>query len=192
MGFTSIAQYLKRAIYDALTGANNPSSANVFATINDIKNITVVSSTTPLSHTGDTNETVKYTEEIPANTFTTHDKIDKEILASAIGLSGIKTIKCYVNTTPDLAGTPVLISTYFTNNLAYSLLSSFFVDSNSSMKSYKPGNSNSATYWGSSNGSLSTFSIDWTVQQYLVLSVQLANAADLIKLEGIFLNRSRK
>ena len=41
MGFTSIGQYLKRAIYDALTGANNPSSANVFATINDIKNIGV-------------------------------------------------------------------------------------------------------------------------------------------------------
>jgi len=189
---TKIRQFLKKVFYDAIALANNPSSANVFATINDIKDITVVLNTTPLSHTGNTAETVKFTESIPAGTFTTHDKIFKEILASAIGTAGVKTIKTYINTTADLTGSPVLISTYFTNNLAYSLLSSFFVDSNSSMKSYKPGNSNSATYWGSSNGSLGSFAIDWTVQQYLVVTVQLAVSTDVIQLEAIFLNRSRK
>lgn len=155
-------------------------------------NITVVLSTTPASHTGDTIETVKYTASIPVNTYTTHDKITQEILASAIGTSGIKTIKTYINTTPDLSGTPILTSTYSTNNLGYSLLSSFFVDSNSSMKSYKPGNANSATYWGSSNASLGSFAINWTIQQYLVVTVQLAYSTDIIQLEGIFLNRSRK
>lgn len=155
------------------------------------KDKTIALTITPSSHTGNTTETVKYTVSIPANTFTTGDKIYQEILATAIGLAGVKTIKTYINTTADLAGTPVLISTYFTNNLLYSLLSSFFVDSNSSMKSYKSGSSNSATYWGSSNASLGTFSIDWTVQQYLVLSVQLANAADLIKLEALIFKRER-
>ena len=155
------------------------------------KDKTIALTITPSSHTSNTTETVKYTVSIPANTFTTGDKIYQEILATAIGLAGVKTIKTYINTTADLAGTPVLISTYFTNNLLYSLLSSFFVDSASTMKSYKPGSSNSATYLGSSNASLGTFSIDWTVQQYLVLSVQLANATDLIQLEALIFKRER-
>lgn len=165
---------------------------HTLAGLDDIKNITVVLNTTPSSHTGDINETVKFTESIPAGTYTTHDKIIQEILASAIGSFGIKTIKTYINTTANLAGTPILISTYSTNNLIYSLLSSFFVDSNSSMKSYKPGSSNAATYWGSSNSSLGSFAINWTIQQYLVVTVQLASSTDVIQLEGIFLNRSRK
>lgn len=156
------------------------------------KNITVVSTITPLSHTGNTNETVMYYEEIPAGTFTTGDRIYQEILLTAIGLSGVKTIRTYMNTTPGLSGTPILISTYSTNNLLYSLLSSFFVDSNSSMKSYKLGSTNISSYWGSSNSSLGIYAIDWTVQQYLVVTVQLANSADLIKLEVIFLKRERK
>lgn len=165
---------------------------HTIAGLDDIKNIAVVLTTTPLSHTGSTTETIKYTEQIPANTFTTHDKITKEILASAIGLGGNKTIKCYVNTTPNLSGTPVLISTYSTNNLGYSLISSFFVDSNSSMKAYKPGTSNLSTYWGSSNASLGTFAINWGVSQYLVVTVQLAVNTDIIQLESIYLKRDRK
>ncbi len=155
-------------------------------------NISVVVNTTPSSHTGNINETIKYTAPIPANTFTAPSKMYQEILASATGGLGIKTIKTYINTTANLAGTPVLISTYFTNNLEYSLLSSFFIDSASSMKSYKAGNSNVATFWGSSNSLLATFAIDWTIQQYLVVTVQLAVLTDLIQLEAIYLERNRK
>lgn len=210
-GYQLIAQYLK-TVSDELQLVNSGNFAAVLniaaltanrniviqnkdhtiAGLDDIKDITIVSSTTPSSHTGDINETVKFTESIPAGTYITHDKIIQEILASAIGSSGIKTIRTYINTTANLAGTPILISTYSTNNLGYSLISSFFVDSKSSMKSYKPGNSNLATYWGSSNASLGRFAINWTIQQYLVVTVQLAYSTDIIQLEGIFLNRSRK
>lgn len=154
------------------------------------KDKTIALTVTPASHTGNTTETVKYTVSIPANTFTTGDRIYQEILATAVGTNGVKTIRTYINDTADLT-TPILISTYFTNNLQYSLLSSFFVDSTSSMKSYKLGSTNAAVFTGSSNSAIGTYTIDWTVQQYLVLSVQLANSADLIQLEALIFKRER-
>lgn len=154
------------------------------------KDKTIALTVTPASHTGNTTETVKYTVSIPANTFTTGDRIYQEILATAIGSAGVKTIRTYINDTADLV-TPVLISTYFTNNLAYSLTSSFFVDSSSTMKSYKLGSTNAAVFTGSSNAAIGTYTIDWTVQQYLVLSVQLATGTDLIQLEALILKRDR-
>ena len=157
----------------------------------DVGNVTVLLTTTSSSHTGNINETIVYSDEIEAGTFTTNDRIYQELLLTAIGTNGVKTIRTYINTTNNLSGSPVLISTYFTNNLLYSLLSSFFVDSNSSMKSYKAGYSNSATYWGSSNASLGSYSVDFTVTQYYIVSVQLASAADVIQLVGVLLNRNR-
>lgn len=154
------------------------------------KDKTIALTVTSASHTGNTTETVKYTVSIPANTFTTGDRIYQEILATAIGGAGVKTIRTYINNTADLV-TPVLISTYFTNNLAYSLTSSFFVDSSSTMKSYKLGSTNTAVFTGSSNTAIGTYSIDWTIDQYLVLSVQLANSADLIQLEALIFKRDR-
>lgn len=158
----------------------------------DVGNITVVLNTTSVSHTGNTNETILYTEVIPSDTFGLNTKLNQEVLLSAIGLGGVKTIKSYINTTNNLTGSPVLISTYFTNNLVYSLLSSFFVDSTSSMKSYKPGTSNSATFWGSGNGLIGTFAINWAIEQFLIVTVQLANGTDLIQLDGVFIERKKK
>lgn len=156
-----------------------------------MKNIILLQSTTTASHTGGTTETVLYTGLIPANTFTTHDKIFQEILATAVGVAGIKTIRTYFNTTANLAGTPVLFSTYFTNNLLYSLVRGGWITSPTTMKGYLLGTSNTAVFTGSGNGIMGTFTIDWTVDQYLVLSVQLASAADTFQLEGISLKRER-
>lgn len=156
-----------------------------------LKNITLLQSTTTASHTGGTTETVLYTGLVPANTFTTHDKIFQEILATAVGIAGIKTIRTYFNTTANLAGTPVLFSTYFTNNLLYSLVRGGWITSTTTMKGYLLGTSNLSIFTGSSNGAMGTFTIDWAVDQYLVLSVQLASAADAFQLEGISLKRER-
>ena len=155
------------------------------------KNKTIVATTTTSSHTGNTSNTILYSCEIAAGTLTTNDRLYQELLLTAIGTNGVKTIKTYINTTNNLSGSPVLISTYSTNNLLYSLLSSFFIDSTTSMKSYKTGISNSATFWGSGNSVLGTYSIDFTVTQYYIVAVQLASAADVIQLEGVLLNRNR-
>jgi len=157
----------------------------------DVGNVTVLLTTTPSSHTGNTNETIVYSDEIAGETFTTNDKMYQELLLTSIGLNGVKTIRTYFNTTNDLSGSPILISIYFSNNLLYSLLSSFSVDSTSSMKSYKLGTTNLSTYWGSSNSAMGTFSIDFTVKQFFIVTVQLANSLDIIKLETAFLNRYR-
>ena len=157
----------------------------------DIGNITVLLTTTTSSHTGNMTETIVYSDEIEAGTFTTNDKIYQELLLTAIGLNGVKTIRTYLNTSNDLSGSPVLISTYFTNNLLYSLSSSFFINSTTSMKSYKGATTNLATSWGSRNGDLGTYSIDFTVTQYYIVAVELASAADVIQLEAALLNRNR-
>jgi|SRR5690606_15839796 len=155
------------------------------------KNKTIVATTTTSSHTGNTSETILYSYELAAGTFTTNDRMYQELLLTAIGINGVKTIRTYINTTNNLSGSPVLISTYYTNNLLYSLVSSFFVDSTTSMKSYKSGISNLATFWGSSNSASGSYSIDFTVTQYYIVSVQLASSTDVIKLEAAFLNRNR-
>lgn len=159
--------------------------------LTDHKNKTIVATTTTSSHTGNTSNTILYSCEIAAGTFTTNDRIYQELLLTAIGLNGVKTIRTYINTTNNLSGSPVLISTYFTNHLLYSLISTFFVDSTTSMKSYKSGTSNSSNFFGSNSSALGSFSIDFTVTQYYIVSVQLASAADVIQLESALLNRNR-
>lgn len=159
--------------------------------LTDYKNKTIVATTTTSSHTGNTSETILYSCEIAAGTLTTNDRLYQELLLTAIGTNGVKTIRTYLNTSNDLSGSPVLISTYYKNNLLYSLLSSFFIDSTTSMKSYKGATISSSTFWGSSNSDLGTYSIDFTVTQYYIVSVQLASADDVIQLQGVLLNRNR-
>src|SRR3990167_2842258 len=157
-----------------------------------VKNITVISSTTTTAiHTGTVAETYITGWEVPAGTFTTNDRFYFEYLVRAVGGLGVKTIRVYTNTTNNLAGTPVLIATYSTNNLLYSICKLAFLSATNALRSKLGGTTNSTANYGSDNSGFTTFTIDFTVQQYIVVSFQLANAGDAIYLEAFYLERSR-
>lgn len=156
-----------------------------------IKDKTIILNTTQVSHTGTVAKTVKFTQSIPASTFTANDKINMDLFLTAVGGAGVKTIEVYLNTTADLAGSPVLIGTYATNNLRYGLLYNYWVDSATTMKSFKSGAENSSTFWGSTNSGTGTFTVDFAVEQFLVIAFTLANAGDTLNLQAISLERKR-
>jgi hypothetical protein len=114
-----------------------------------------------------------------------------ELFASAVGTAGVKTIKIYFNTTNDISGTPVQVATYFTNQLSYSIARANFIDSTTSMKGFHLSTTNVPSWWASNSALFGTFAIDFTVTQYIVVSVQLASAADSFTLQGFYLERRR-
>jgi hypothetical protein len=193
MGLNSIAQYLKRSIYDALIGANSPSSSNVFATKADIGNKTVASTVIPVPHTGDTDETYLVGLLIPANTYTSTDEIPIHLLANANSNNGTKSIRGYINTTNSLVtGSPVLIMTTATNNLNYDIRRLFFVQSSTNiiglaLQTQSLTIDTGANNAGNANITLPNFNQDL----YFIVSVQLTSALDNFTLRAASIKRER-
>lgn len=197
MGLTSIKQFLKRTIYDGLTGANNPSSTNVFATINDIKNTTVVLTTTPLSHTGDTNETILTSFLIPANTFAAGDLL--MINAQNYKSANVGSVDCLVkiNTSLNLSGAK-LLATHTTANRDVSINRRFFINHLNAASNTR-GNTNPGfscptdlTLVHNYTVSQRSVTIDWGVDQYIMITGKLADSSEVINNEMFSIQRLRQ
>jgi hypothetical protein len=156
------------------------------------KNKIVVLNTTPSSiNTGNTNETYMSGYLIPENIFTTHDRMLLELLATCTTALGIKTIRVYLNSTNDLSGSPLLLMTLATNSRSYNLLRAYWFNSTNTMLCLLSGTANTSSSIGTSTIATTSFSVDFSAQQYLVVSTQLSNGGDDIKIEGVSLRRER-
>ncbi len=190
MGYTSIVQYLKRAIYDALAGANNPSASNVFATKADIGNITVDSITLSASHTGNLLETVIGVLTIPANTYKNGDWL------TFLSIAEVDTDNCfnkvYINSAPNLTGSPTQILYYNQGGSVNIKLFADFLVSGGNLIGWKNGTLNSTTVYGNVTGIAPNFAVDFTQTQYLIYTCQLAINTKVYSLKGWYVERKRK
>lgn len=156
--------------------------AGTVAHLDDIKNFNFIEHT-EASHTGNTTETVLHTIEIPPNTIGVGDCLNSYIQAIAVGLNGVKTWRVYISPNPSLTGAE-LIYNFSTNNLRYMISRKMWVGVGSVIKQFRlPAQNISHGLYGSDDsGVADTAIIDFTTTKYLVVSVQLDNAADVATL----------
>lgn len=155
----------------------------------------VLASASPnTTHTGNTNNTLVYSKLISANVVGAGDCIQISTKFTKPSGSAVNpTVRIYVNTTASLSGA-TLLATYLTNNLNGRF---FLVE--------RTANVDGATtnFISSTSGALtdsatlsvnapSEISIDWTINQYFIVAIQLGNNADstTLRMVNVILNKA--
>jgi hypothetical protein len=109
---------------------------------------------------------------IPANTFTVGNSFDVLVRVLRNTTAGTCTHRIYLNTTNDLAGTPVLVgNAIVTAGFIGLLLSRNLLIRSSTVTAHFPGATNAVIDITQST-SFDLSNIDWTINQYLVVSTQ--------------------
>ena len=129
--------------------------------------------------TGTTADTFTTSVLIPANTYTTGDILRITSFNEFIGTVGTKTIRYYINTSASLSGATLL----GTSSAGAAATRSIGMDRNLIIKSAtstKTHSATAATYTNSTatSGVYANINIDWTTTKYIIVSIQLGNAAD--------------
>jgi nitrogen fixation protein len=162
---------------------------------NTVPKIQVLAQASPnTTHTGTTNNTLVYSKLIDANKVATGDGLQIATKFTKPSGSAVNpTVRIYINTSASLSGA-TLLATYATTNLNGRF---FLVE--------RTANVDGATtnFIAASSGALtdsatlsttapSDVSIDWTVNQYIIVAIQLGNAADStsLRLVNVILNKS--
>jgi hypothetical protein len=132
-------------------------------------------------HTGTAN-TVKYTQLIPANTFTAGDVVRITYRVTKTGTVGSMTLRIYANTTANLSGSPILLGSHQNAGAP-----SFLVNQMIRHLAIKTANNNTEVYLAAGLGVAtdyglydltSTAAVDWTQQQYIIFALQNNNTPD--------------
>jgi len=159
----------------------------------DVGNITVASTVTPAGHTGDTNETILGILAIPAGMFIANDEMVIRPSANTLGTGGTKELKLYLNTTPDLTGTPIQIARMITGASAVvgiKIIRHFDVENSNLIKDAVSSTALSLTDYVN-NGAFTTYAPDLTVIQYLIATGTLTSGGDTINLQSLRIIRNR-
>lgn len=139
-----------------------------------------------LSHTGDTTNTLKYSSLIPANTLTANDILKWSALIGATTNANTKTFRFYFNTSASLSGA-TLVATYSIGSGAVTVTTSrmmIFKNSLSSQEIHITSASVQSEYTSSSSAPFA-LAIDFSVDQYFIIAIQLGNAGDTASIFGL-------
>jgi hypothetical protein len=142
--------------------------------------------------TGTTAETLITSILIPANTFQANDWLRWVASINATNNANSKILKFYFNTTASLSGATQVAQRQLTNVVTQPVIRNmFFVNSISSQKTLLGTALNTATDETATGGTQATLSINFAVDQYFIISGQLAVGTDTITINGITSNINR-
>jgi hypothetical protein len=180
---------------NGVTSFNNGILTGVGSINGLIPNISVLVQSSPnATHTGNTNNTLVYSKLISANVVSANDCLQIATkFTKPTGSSANPTVRLYINTTSSLSGA-TLLATYLTTNLN----GRFFLVERTANVETSTTNFISATSSAlTDSASLSTVapsdvSIDWTINQYFIVAIQLGNAGDstTLRMANIILSKS--
>lgn len=162
---------------------------------NTVPKIQLLAQSSPnTTHTGTTNNTLVYSKLITANKVGTGDGLQISTkFTKPAGSAANPTVRLYINTAASLSGA-TLLATYATTNLN----GRFFLVERTANVDGATTNFIAATSGAlTDSASLSTVaasdvSIDWTQNQYIIVAIQLGNAADstTLRLVNVILNKA--
>lgn len=139
-----------------------------------------------LSHTGDTSNTLKYSSLIAAGTFEANDILKYSALIGSTSNANTKTFRFYFNTSASLSGA-TLISTYTISSGSLTIGLSRIMIFKNSLSSQEIGivSSSFQTEFSTSAVAPTALTINFAVDQYLIVAIQLANSGDTGYVYGI-------
>lgn len=153
-----------------------------------VKSRVLAMSTTAASHTGNTSETAVATYTLPANTLPANGALRIHLLASRTGSAGTATIRVRFG---GISGT-VYGSTALTTNANAWVSGGPLIYANNSTSAQKGthlSTSSFVSFWSGSNSTtaFNTSAVDTTSNADIVITVELANAADSGIIQGYFI-----
>lgn len=140
--------------------------------------------------TGTTSETLITSILIPANTFQSNDWLRWIMSINATGNANSKILKFYFNTSAAVGGVQVAQRTLPNAVTQVVIRNMFFVNSLSSQKTIVGVTLNAASD-EATTGTQATLSIDFSIDQYFIVSGTLAVGTDTITINGISSKISR-
>lgn len=146
------------------------------------------------AHTGTTNNTLIYSKLISANVVGTGDMLQISTkFTKPSGSTANPTVRIYVNTAASLSGA-TLLATYATTNLNGRF---FLVERTANVDGATTNFLTTTSGALTDSASLATtaasdVSIDWTVDQYFIVAIQLGNAGDstTFRMANVILNKA--
>ena len=162
---------------------------------NTVPKIQLLAQASPnTTHTGTTNNTLVYSKLIDANKVGTGDGLQIATkFTKPAGSAANPTVRIYVNTSASLSGA-TLLATYATTNLNGRF---FLVERTANVDGATTNFLTTTSGALTDSASLATtaasdVSIDWTINQYIIIAIQLGNAADstTLRMVNVILNKT--
>jgi len=152
-----------------------------------LHNNCIVKNNITISHTGTLAETIIYSVLIPSGTFQANDDFDFFARIFANNSVNLKTLRLYFNDTNDLVSATQIARRNTTDNTTaggafhriLNFKNSLIVQEGVSF------DSNYSTDYSLNSLVLSPFAIDFTVNQYLILSATLFDVADIVGVRNL-------
>lgn len=165
------------------------------AGLDDITDITVGTIVTDSGHTGDTSVTVVDSIHIPADTYAAGDLMEIIALYYKDGSSETQDLRIYINEANSLDGSQQLLATYSLSNRAAKMYRTFFckTDGTYNLRGTTNGGLSSSNDFGDSNYTISQrgYTVDFSVDQYILFTTQLSVGSETSTLEGAIVKRKR-
>ena len=137
-----------------------------------------ISTTDGTAVTGTTTATKSTSVLIPANTVKVGDVLFVRTRCRKTGTAGIAVQSMFVNTTDAISGSTTISLTSMSNTSLYAQTSRTLVVKATNNTEMLNVNTGGVDDDATSTNAVSTFNIDWTVDQYIVFGFTNANAAD--------------
>lgn len=140
---------------------------------------------TNISHTGTLTNTIIASYLVPAGTFDANDIFRFRLATSQTNNANVKTIRVYANTSVSLAGATLIATRTLTSSIGTSLARELvFKNSLSSQNIFSP-TANFGDDENSTNVGINSTSIDFTIDQFIIIAVELADASDSVSLRWL-------
>lgn len=139
------------------------------------------------SHTGDTTETILYSFLIPANTFGANDTLFFDALISSnSGALAARNFRAYINDTNDLVSpTQIAITQLIGTNVTGAFVRSLQFKNSQASQEIISTSTVASNDFGVSTSAISALTLDFTVDQYFLITTTLINALDTSNLNNI-------
>lgn len=151
--------------------------------------VLIKDTTRTTAHTGNTNETLLFSKLIPSGSVSVGDILKVVCFVEKIGPNDV-TWRAYLNTSATLAGALLISSARPGFNNATSILGKYLrVVASNNTEIQSPGSNMTSPYATVLGATYSTVNVNWTANQYLIISGQLDVGTDSAQYVSSFITK---